>query len=345
MWFATSTYVDVSTYGGEQICANSNVSTFETTSAYVGAVKYDNLPVYDYPQVVQHMSHGDDYNDLQGKGRMCSLSKTPYGSVRIQSMLKDDNVTADVKSALVSDFRDHVWAAMRSRHANHVLTCALGNLPPSETRFIVDEMLQGVNKAAKHQFGIRVLQRILEFGEAEKAEILVDCLFADAVELCKHEYGIRIMQHLTEHAPKGSLLHVQSGRLARILLENLSDFATDRWAPAVILKILTTGGLEARDAMIQAFLSTPDLLATMACEPKRGFGYEAAEEALKQANPDDKWVVLQEFSGKEQSECFEKSGRYGKRFRKLIQELKAKLESDPDSEVNQGATTQMYRSV
>merc|ERR1712216_181309 len=159
-------------------------------------------------------SNDVNYNDLCGK--VWSLSKTApsktkgsdgcveflnEGCVKVQNVFKDPSVHKDIKSALVSELKNHVGAAWKHEWANYVLQCALEFLPQPATEFIVDEMLQHVSQAAKHQRGVRVVQKILEFGAPEKAKFFVEPLFAIAHSLCKGQYGIYAVEHLMEHAP------------------------------------------------------------------------------------------------------------------------------------------------
>ena len=58
----------------------------------------------------------------------------------------------------------HVQQALESPHANHVLQRAINLLAPSSVRFILDELMQCVHPVAlaRHPFGCRVLQRLIE---------------------------------------------------------------------------------------------------------------------------------------------------------------------------------------
>jgi len=278
-------------------------------------------------EVVPRVYNCHNYSDLWGM--VWKLSKEKEGCKRVQDMIKDAKVHREVKSALLSELRNHVGAAWKHPWANFVLTCALEYLPPSDTQFILDEMLPHVSKAAKDRCGVRVVEKILEFGEPEKAKSFVELLFAHATTLCKGEYGVYAVLHLMEHAPGGSSeaeLNVQKRRLLNIVQENLTDLAKDTWAPIVVMKVLTNCCPETRDALLRALLSDAGLLASMASEPKRGFGLEAAKEALELAKDEDKLAAVEKLE--ELSDFLVKRGRFGKKFIEFVKDLKKEFVSN-----------------
>merc|ERR1712139_585287 len=92
--------------------------------------------------------------------------------------------------ALAFEMHSRVWEALRCPNANFVLQKFICVLRPQASQFILDELRKaGFSKAARHRYGCRVLQRLLEHCGAEQLQPLVEDLLLDASALCRHVYG------------------------------------------------------------------------------------------------------------------------------------------------------------
>ena len=58
--------------------------------------------------------------------------------------------------------------------------------------------MQGVSIAARHKYGCRVLQRLLEHARHDQLNGLVDALLAKAIPLSRHYFATYVMQHILE---------------------------------------------------------------------------------------------------------------------------------------------------
>jgi len=105
-----------------------------------------------------------------------------------------------VAAEFLSELRGHVQAASRSPHANHVVQKALEVLPPAACGFIAEEM-HGVGAAvARHRFGCRILCRLLEHMADNPACVeLIAEILAEADQLCCDEFGHYVMESVLEH--------------------------------------------------------------------------------------------------------------------------------------------------
>jgi hypothetical protein len=105
-----------------------------------------------------------------------------------------EDAPSDVaRSALASSLRTHIWEALRSPNANHVVQKCIGTMRSRDFQFIIDEILQegggGAIKAAQHKFGCRVLQRLFEFSSPTQLDAIVEELLSQALPLCKDMYA------------------------------------------------------------------------------------------------------------------------------------------------------------
>jgi len=238
----------------------------------------------------------------------------------VQDILEDTTgaVTEDMKAALGSGLGSHVMAGMKCPNANHVLQCALTQLRQRDSQFIVDELLVDVRRPAKNKYGIRVLQRCLEFGGPEKSNELAEALLAHTFELCTNEWGIYIMGHLMEHGTQD-----HRTRLTRILLSTLFELVQNKYAPYVMQKVLTDGGVQNRHDMLEAFIGNSSLLVNLAGDR---FGYETAVYVLQMASHQDKVALLGQLSGMSEQLC---KSRYGKKLNTLVKEQLVELAIHP----------------
>jgi len=152
---------------------------------------------------------------------------------------------------------------LRCPHANHVLQKCIVTAGPAQAQFVIDEITwrgkAGVGQAARHCFGCRIVERLLEHCLPEQVEVLADCLLADGMALCAHRYGNYVMQHLVVH---GSV--EQRRRLTGMLAKHAASLGANCYTSAVLIKALSWGPQEDRVALARALLSVPGLFPSMA---------------------------------------------------------------------------------
>ena len=75
---------------------------------------------------------------------------------------------------------------------------------------IIDEVTTNMKELAKHPYGCRVVQRLIEHSVGEQKVRVLDCVFEGDMtnELITHEYGNYVIQRaLTYGRPQGKLLN------------------------------------------------------------------------------------------------------------------------------------------
>lgn len=132
--------------------------------------------------------------------------------------------------------------ALESPHANHVLQRAVELMPPTATKFLLDELVQtwDFSSMVQHKFGCRLLERIFEHYTASHEAsqdltfYLTSGLFGDISAHCFDMFGTHVMQHVLEYGcPE------QQAVVHRALLSNLRKAATDEHAVGVLDKAMT----------------------------------------------------------------------------------------------------------
>jgi hypothetical protein len=168
-----------------------------------------------------------------------SLSCEKHGCWLVQQRFEDG--TVEEKSRLAEQLRGHIWQAVRDPHANYVVQKCIMSTPPSTSQFIVDELCNrsnGAVEAARHRYGCRIVQRLLELkspagGQMPWMSTLVDGILTDLVALCSNAYGNYVIQHLIEYGKPD-----QKQYICETLEQHVGSLAGDNCAHAVMCKAL-----------------------------------------------------------------------------------------------------------
>jgi len=154
------------------------------------------------------------------------------------------------RDLLVAELEPHAVELYESLHGNHVLTRMIEVMPSAALGPMVGRLWEkGPTTIARHRFGCRVWERLIEHCSAAQIGPLLDLLILDSEALCRHQYGNFVVQHLLEY---GSLL-CRHGILSR-LLPDLPTLAMHRTASHVIQRALDFSDEESQAAIISTLL-------------------------------------------------------------------------------------------
>jgi len=194
-------------------------------------------------------------------GRVREFSMDGVGCHIVQQVLQLAN--ASVQRNVVSEMQGHVQQALESPHANHVLQRAINLLAPSSVRFILDELMQCVHPVAfaRHPFGCRVLQRLIEHFPPEWMEPPLREILQEVSSLCHHAYGNFVIQHMLEHCEP----EVRK-RIVVAITQDIGSAATHFSACGVLDKALSYSTPEDQRVLATQVLSCRGLLVSMACQ-------------------------------------------------------------------------------
>lgn len=224
------------------------------------------------------------------QNRVLELALDSQGSREVQRALETSPGT--IQEMLVKELEGHVNKALQSPHGNHVLQKAIAVMWPSDLFFVVPELLQfgKPRDLAKHPYGCRVLERLLEFFPARWLAGFTEDLKDGTAELARHQYGNFVVQHLLEHGDLQTRRHIVG-----VVCEQIVSMSSNQHACGVLDKALAYADpVEDRGRLIWEFLKQPGLLA--ATGSKR-WGFGAAERLVSLARGtqrEEVWRQLQE---------------------------------------------------
>lgn len=209
-------------------------------------------------------------------GRVWSLARDPQGCRELQHAL-EAAASEEERLAIAMELQGHVWDAMRCPHANYVLQKSIALLSPLASQFVIDEVVKkgerAIAQAARHKYGCRILQRLLERCNCEQVSHLVEALLSDAISTSRHPYGNYVMQHLLEHGTKD-----QRSTLIKMLEQHAPVAGADEYACAVVGKAMLCGQRDDQVALARALAKAPETISFMA---RTRHGHVAARLVLK----------------------------------------------------------------
>jgi len=202
------------------------------------------------------------------QGLVVQLSMDQDGCRLLQSALECGD--GSERAAMAMEFYGHVCDAVESPHAHHVLQRIVELMPPSSVSFIIRELHSKWSPAfvARHRFGCRVLERVIEHfpacprAGAELAYFL-ESVIQDASFHCFHSFSTFVMQHILEY---GSV--AQQRAIVRSLSLDLWHAALDMNAVGVLDKALSFQPFDDQVALASAILDCEGLLTRMALSRK-----------------------------------------------------------------------------
>lgn len=210
--------------------------------------------------------------------RVWTLSRDSKGCREVQRAF--DEADQEERLALASELRGHVWEALRCPFANYVLQKCVTVLSRENLNFIFQELKQKgpemIQQAARHKYGCRIIQRLLECGPQDQVRDLIDCLLEDAINICAHPYGNYVIQNLLDQSTRE-----QRRRLLQSLMDNVTLVGNESdnvYVSAVMVKSMSVAQREEKVQLARSLLRVPGLLRKMGTTRH---GHQAAKKVLK----------------------------------------------------------------
>mmetsp|Transcript_90827 Transcript_90827/g.228963 ORF Transcript_90827/g.228963 Transcript_90827/m.228963 type:complete len:303 (+) Transcript_90827:126-1034(+) len=189
-------------------------------------------------------------------GRVSSLAQEAQGCRQVQQALteaRDD----EERMALVEELHGHIRKLSRCPHGNHVIQKCIDVMPPSSLQFMIPEIMEDkLHAIARHKYGCRIVQRLVEHCPAEQVHDLVGLLLAEFLELSQHGYGKFIVNNLLRHA-----VGEQRIRLTELVQQHVAELALHQNGCAVLNTALEHGNFADRGRLDESILEASDRIA------------------------------------------------------------------------------------
>jgi len=188
------------------------------------------------------------------------LSLTKFGTRIVQKAL--EVASCSDRDSLVAILEPHVEELCDSPHGNHVLSKIIEVMPSAALSFVVEKIAgKGPVVVAKHRFGCRVLERLIEHCDDVMIGAVVEEIVAKSRALCAHDFGNFVIQHLLEHWPSKRDTILQS------MIPDLPMLAVNKSAAHVVQKAMDWCDEDSKKAIVVALLDgkSPHSLGEVAC--------------------------------------------------------------------------------
>jgi len=183
----------------------------------------------------------------------------------------------DDRAALVSQLRGHAVKLVESPHGNHVLQKCIETMPNKSVQFVVDELgafRGGWAALARHRYGCRVEERLIEQFPEEMLGLLMTAVIADTHTLCCHPYGNYVVQHVLEHGSKERRAQI----VTVLVQDDIVSLAQHNVASNVVRKAIEFCGSEGQQTLARAILAVNGGFLAMGCSR---YGSQAARQLLE----------------------------------------------------------------
>lgn len=187
------------------------------------------------------------------RGSVAVLSLHPSGCRVVQRAL--EHVDAGTWAAMVHELEHVVVKCVMDQNGNHVVQkCIETARPPAAVQFMLDAFRGQVVLLARHAYGCRVLQRIIEHCTEAQVTPLVDELLAAVGTMLTDQFGNYVIQHVMERgiarqrravvlATRGRVQELSCHKFASNVMEKcVQHCAPDDRNTAIVAELLQAGG-------------------------------------------------------------------------------------------------------
>lgn len=233
------------------------------------------------------------------------------------------------RSLMTMRMHGHVAELLDSPHGNHVLQKCIEVLPPDTVQFVLNELCAFPDHGlaiAKHRFGCRILERLLEHCPAEQTRVLVEDVIENAYVLCRHPFGNYVVQHVLEYGTTTQ----RSGVVEALLQGGVMDLAMHRVASNVIERALVQCSAEGRRSLVGQLVTEPSATLAMACSRYGSFIAQRLLELPASPQRDEVWNQLSK--GLETL----KASKHGRQLVASIAPEEAETETGPENDQAEG---------
>jgi mRNA-binding protein PUF3 len=162
-----------------------------------------------------------------------------------------EHVLVEQQEDMVEELRPHLMQIMKDQNGNHVVQKVIATCPRMCVPFMMDNVRGQISSLSAHNYGCRVIQRMLENGtEVERRELLEE-IHACSSQLILDQYGNYVAQHIVI-----SGAGPDRSRMIQAVIDDLVNYSKHKFASNVVEKCIKFGTTQERSA-VKAKLMTP----------------------------------------------------------------------------------------
>uniref|UniRef100_A0AC34GQL0 PUM-HD domain-containing protein n=1 Tax=Panagrolaimus sp. ES5 TaxID=591445 RepID=A0AC34GQL0_9BILA len=181
------------------------------------------------------------------RGNVMKLALQMYGCRVIQKAL--ESISSEQQMELLQEMNGEVLKCVKDQNGNHVVQKVIEKVEPPRLQFIIDSFItdkaDSVCSLAKHPYGCRVIQRVLEHCSEEQKRPVLEHLHSNIDDLVLDQYGNYVIQHVIEHGSPSD-----RDRIVDAIKGDVLKHAQHKFASNVIEKCLTHGSNDHKNILI-----------------------------------------------------------------------------------------------
>jgi hypothetical protein len=201
------------------------------------------------------------------RGNVLQMSFEPHGSCVVQramerakSLADDTSGQVDFRMAILDELRGHVLELVGSRHGSLTLSEVMRQVPIAWISFVLEEIAGVEGEMARHPFGCRILESLIEHEDAPNN--LFEKLLREASSLICNDYGIYILISILERC-----IPRYGHQIAQVIRRKTCQHAKAKKASKVVDKALVYCEDADKQAIAMDLFMIPEgFLQTAVCE-------------------------------------------------------------------------------
>jgi hypothetical protein len=214
------------------------------------------------------------------------LALSPHSTRLCQEVLVE--VVGEAQTTFLKELEPHFEELYQNMHGNYVLARVIEVMPSAVLGPLIRRRMKGRAVAmARHRFGCRIVERVVEHCSEAQIGCLLDEIVADAGTLCRHPFGNFVVQKILEH---GSI--ARRTIILKQMVPTIPVVAMHRTASHVVQKALDHCGEEGQCAVAEAILRAPAPNSVLEIADNR-FGSFVLEQLASCGGGDAEFSVME----------------------------------------------------
>lgn len=176
---------------------------------------------------------------------------------RLIAILAQNNTQQAEQQVVVNALKQNLISLVRNLNGNHVVQACLHHMSSDTNKFIFDNVTANCVHVATHRHGCCVMQRCIDYGNAEQREILISEIVSKTFLLVQDPFGNYVIQYILD-LKSDQILH----DVFSLLQGNFVKLSMGKFSSNVVEKCLMLLPPEAV-AELLGELSHPDCIAML----------------------------------------------------------------------------------
>ena len=152
---------------------------------------------------------------------------------------------------IVEELKPDIMRIVKDQNGNHVVQKIISMVPRMCVPFMMNAFRGHVHSLAAHNYGCRVIQRMLEQGTETERRELMDEVHSCIPHLISDQFGNYVAQHIVVQGSTDD-----RSKIIRLVVDDLINLSKHKFASNVVEKCIEYGTLEDQKA-IRIKLTTP----------------------------------------------------------------------------------------